>query len=304
MEHENRVVILLSTYNGEKYVEEQLNSLISQLYDNITICIRDDGSVDSTLAILEKYKSYMNVSIRKEENKGYRRSFLEMLYNAPDADIYMFCDQDDVWGKDKVQVVVDRLKKITIPAIYTSNVRYCNEKLQVMGDSHFHDNGNVWKALLYNQAIGCTIAMNNALRQKIMEVSLKEIDFNNVYSHDCWVYRICSAVGGISVFDETPRILYRQHGDNQIGGSASFWGIWKNRLKKIKQPHIKQKLALELEKCYSKLIVDEENREAVCAVAHYKGIASKMYILKHKEIYTESWIDNMGIIIAILFSII
>lgn len=303
MNKQIEVVILLSTYNGEKYVEEQLESLFSQTYDNIKICIRDDGSSDSTLAIFEKYKSHMNVAVLNGKNKGYKKSFLEMLYTVPDADIYMFCDQDDVWEKDKVQVAVEKLKKIAIPAIYTSNVRYCDETLQVLGESRFHDNANIWKALLYNQAVGCTIAMNNALRQKIMEVSLNEIDFNNVYSHDCWVYRICLAVGGINVFDETPHILYRQHGDNQIGGSASFWGTWKNRLKKIGQRHIKQRLALELEKCYGKLIVDDENREAVCAVAHYKGIYSKVCILRHKEIYTESWIDNLGIIIAILCSI-
>lgn len=305
MDCSKKVVILLSTYNGKRYISEQIKSLINQTYKEIFILIRDDGSKDLISKELKNWEDAFQTKIKVilGDNQGYKKSFLKMFYDAPEADIYMFCDQDDVWEKDKIQVAVEKLKDIKSPAIYTSNVRYCNQYLQVIGDSHFNDNGDIWKALLYNQAVGCTMAINNELRKQIMKIPFKNINFDYVYSHDCWVYRICVAIGGECVFDETPHILYRQHGNNQIGGSASFFGTWKNRLKKIYNRHIKQKLALELENCYGEFITDETRKDAIYTIAHYKSLKSKLYILKQKNIYTENLVDNLGVVFAILFSI-
>lgn len=301
-----KVYILLSTYNGEKYIRKQVESLLMQNYKNLFVDIRDDGSEDATIQYLHELKNECcsNVTIHIEKNIGYKRSFLELLYSAPEADIYMFCDQDDVWEKDKVQAAVEKLKGLETPAIYTSNVRYCDEKLQVIGDSNFYNNEQIWRALLYNQAVGCTIAMNNELRKQIMRVPIENINFDNMYSHDCWVYRICAAIGGRCIFDSTPHILYRQHENNQIGGSASFLGTWRNRLDKINNRHIKQKLALELEKCYWDLISDSATKDAIYQIAHYKSFKSKLHIIKNEEIYTDNFIDNLGVAAAILLGVV
>lgn len=298
------VVVLLSSYNGEKYINEQIESLVHQDYQKVMILVRDDGSQDRTESILRKWsQTTSRIKVQLDTNCGYKRSFLEMLYTAPEADIYMFCDQDDVWEQDKIRVAVESLKDRKLPAIYTSNVKYCTADLKETGTSHFNDNAEVWKALLYNQAVGCTIAMNQKLREQIMKVPLEKVDLDNIYSHDCWVYRICAVLGGDCIFDNESHILYRQHGNNQIGGSASFWGKWKNRLKKIGDRHIKKNLAMELEKCYGKFISDEAVKEAVHAIAHYGNLRSKYSILKHREIYTHNFFDNLGVMFAILFSV-
>lgn len=301
-EYGTRVSILLSIYNGADYLSELIESVLTQTYENVGIYIRDDGSIDSSQNILARYRD--RVIVQKGDNIGYKKSFLKMLYETPDADIYMFCDQDDVWEKDKINTVVEMLKGIEKPAVYTSNVRYCTADLQSIGDSQFYDNENIWKALLYNQAVGCTMAFNHQLREKIMQVPLEKIDFSNIYSHDCWIYRICSAVGGRCVFDKEPHILYRQHDSNQIGGSATFLGTWKKRLKMIRCRHIKQKLALELENCYAEYINDDSTKEAIKLIAHYGNLGSKVKLLRQKEIYTDNKIDNIGLIVAILLNIV
>ena len=94
----NKILILMSTYNGEKYLSEQLNSLLLQENVNIKILIRDDGSTDNTHKILNFYSSnYPNISWYTGENKGPALSFMDLLFNAPESDYYAFCDQDDVW---------------------------------------------------------------------------------------------------------------------------------------------------------------------------------------------------------------
>ena len=109
---DKKVAIIMSTYNGEKYIKEQLDSLFNHTYKNIEIYVRDDGSKDKTVEILREYEKNGKIHLFVKENKGFIKSFFECLSFCDDADYYSFCDQDDVWYEDKVERAVNALNSM------------------------------------------------------------------------------------------------------------------------------------------------------------------------------------------------
>ena len=125
-----KVVVLMSTYNGEKYMRHQIDTILNQDYENLELFVRDDGSKDSTLNILEEYaSSHANVSYVKGENLGSNQSFLEMVKIAPDADYYSLADQDDDWMPDKISHAVEKIES-------GDYLVYCSNKQQESADNH------------------------------------------------------------------------------------------------------------------------------------------------------------------------
>ena len=106
-----KVNILLSTYNGEKFIKQQIESLLAQTYENIAIHVRDDGSTDGTIGLLNQYSGNPKVHLYFGDNLGYRKSFAWLLSNCCDADFYAYCDQDDVWMPDKISRAVLALRR-------------------------------------------------------------------------------------------------------------------------------------------------------------------------------------------------
>ena len=106
----DNICILISTYNGHLYLDEQLESLYQLEHSKIMIVIRDDGSDDQTQLIIEKWANILDISLTKGTNVGWRKSFMELIYNSPESDYYAFCDQDDIWLPNKLQVAIQKLK--------------------------------------------------------------------------------------------------------------------------------------------------------------------------------------------------
>ncbi|HOV15546.1 MAG TPA: glycosyltransferase, partial [Spirochaetota bacterium] len=126
MEYCPKINILMSTYNGEKYLKEQLDSLLNQTYKNIKIYIRDDGSSDNTLNILKEYNKENKINLFVGENIGFVKSFFWLIKNSDNADYYSFSDQDDVWFPGKLEKAINLLNKYDsqIPTLYFSNFDY------------------------------------------------------------------------------------------------------------------------------------------------------------------------------------
>lgn len=216
------VAVLMSTYNGEKYLEEQIESILNQKYDNIHLYIRDDGSKDDTHKIIKKYSdNNSKVSFINEhsiKNIGVVRSFFSLLLTTK-ADLYMFSDQDDIWLPSKVSDSVRKIKQldyINRPCVVYSNLKIVNEKLEgndLLLDQH-------WQTLPYllftNNAYGCTMLFNNTLKDKI---KFNSINYDRIFMHDWWLMLIAAEFGEIKYLSE-PTILYRQHGDNQVGADS------------------------------------------------------------------------------------
>ena len=187
------IQILLSTYNAKKYIEELLKSITDQMCDKfeISFIIRDDGSTDNTKNIIESFsKEFKNVRIVFGENLGPSLSFFELIKLADnDKDIYMFCDQDDVWCEKKIMNACNAINTENIPIMYYCAMSIVDEKLKKI-DSYFREPASATsiKTTFAEGSLisGCTMAFNNNLMKKLKK-SMPSIKC----MHDAWAHLVC-----------------------------------------------------------------------------------------------------------------
>jgi glycosyltransferase involved in cell wall biosynthesis len=224
-QHVDLVAILLCTFNGEKFLSEQLDSLQSQTYQNWVVIASDDGSTDNTLKILQQYKAKWpsgKLSIRNGPRKGFCQNFLSLACN-PDifADYYAFCDQDDVWLPEKLDVALRNIaanQKNKAPYVYCGRSLYVDNQLNYLGISPlFVFPRSFRNALVQSIAGGNTMVFNQSTKSLIEHAGPLE-----VVSHDWWTYLIVTGVGGDFFYDPVPQLLYRQHAFALIGENKSF----------------------------------------------------------------------------------
>lgn len=218
-----KLAILLATYNSEKYLVELLDSIVNQTYREFSLYIRDDGSTDSTLQILEQYAArHDNFFILSDTVKSRRAmgSFFWLLERV-EADYYMFCDHDDIWLKSKVEnslVKMLQIEQPARPAIVCTDLVVVDSNLNAISPS-------LWSymrlrpelltklkfALSCNLFTGCTMMINHPARNLSLPVS------PNAVMHDSWIGLRVLAAGGVVGWISTPQILYRQHTNNLFG---------------------------------------------------------------------------------------
>lgn len=229
MDNTSTCCILISTYNGEKYILEQLKSILEQKTSHtLKIYIRDDGSKDTTLNIIKKFAedhSQMYIQIKEGENIGVQRSFLQLIKTAPDADYYAFCDQDDFWYNSKIEDAIRELSKFSIqPVLYYSNYEITDEKLNIISRSHIVEQGvtdSVTQILFHNRVPGCTMVFN----KKLLDI-LRSVNVDMVRMHDAYVLAVAYLTGKV-LGDNQYQIKYRQHSNNTVGIKKKFPGIRK-----------------------------------------------------------------------------
>jgi glycosyltransferase involved in cell wall biosynthesis len=211
---------MMSTYNGEAFLEPQLQSLRAQEGVEVELHVRDDGSTDDTQGVLRRWAGVWPQveGLASGPNLGPAASFLELLRTAPDdADYYAFCDQDDVWLPDKLVRAVEHLRDQRRPALYCSNVTCVAEDLTVLGTPRENSDTRLQHLLFENIAFGCTTVMNRAARALIAQ----RLPKSGLVMHDWWCTLVVAALGKVHC-DGQSRILYRQHGGNAIGGHADL----------------------------------------------------------------------------------
>lgn len=215
-----RCVVLMSTYDGERFLREQLRSILDQLPMDGLIFIRDDGSRDATASVV---RSFVDARIRfvVGQNVGFAQSFLELMKMAPrDADMYMLADQDDVWLPGKI----DRAWSVvsgsgSSPFLYYSFTTLVDSSLRVIGVGRkLPSNGRLISALTDNQVTGCTAAMNAALLDLAIPA---DAVLGDIHFHDWWLFAVAAAFGGVFC-DERSGVLYRQHAHNQVGAGVGL----------------------------------------------------------------------------------
>ena len=209
-----RVLILMSTYNGEKYIAEQINSILNQLPNQSHILIRDDGSNDNTKSIIQSF-SDPRIELIEGNNIGFCKSFLKLLaFAPPNYDIFMLSDQDDIWQPDKIKRATTALTPyLKIPALYCTRMELVDKDLNHLGLSALWPNPpSFYNALTENIVTGCTSAITLPLK-KLAVIPCEE---NNIFFHDWWLYLVGAAFGSV-IFDTVPTIQYRQHQNNVIG---------------------------------------------------------------------------------------
>lgn len=216
-----RVVVLMSTYNGERFVEEQIQSILAQLPPEGILMVRDDGSTDSTVRRIETFGD-PRIRLLQGDNLGFARSFLTLLVAAPtDAEMVMFSDQDDVWLPEKMERAWQHLQTLAgQPALYCSAQMLVDEVLQpLQATPPWLREPSFSSALAENIVTGCTAALNQPALALLQRAGVPM----GVHFHDWWLYLVVSAFGTV-VFDSQPTLLYRQHGANLIGHGAGWWG--------------------------------------------------------------------------------
>jgi glycosyltransferase involved in cell wall biosynthesis len=227
-----KVNILLSTYNGKKYLSELLQSIRDQDYSNLTVHIRDDGSNDDTLALCNSLcKNNTQWLTKPGNNIGIFGSFSELLLQSDaDADYYSFCDQDDIWHKNKITNAVTKIQKVdrSTPALYCSRVAIVDQNRHPIKLSLQPIYISFESSLIENIAQGCTIVINKAAR----DLLIRYIPTNFALLHDWWYYLVISAFGVI-IFDTTPGVDYRMHGKNVSYGKFGNWAKMIIRLKRF-----------------------------------------------------------------------
>jgi len=210
------VNILLSTFNGEKFLRPLFDSLLRQDYPKVRILVRDDGSTDGTAELLGEWEGLPGVTVERGENLGFVQSFFRLLADAPpEASFFAFCDQDDIWQKDKISRAVDLLRAHghpDQPALYCGRSLLVAEDLSLLGPKALPRRGPSFaSALVQNIATGCTVVLNAAARQLLVGRLPKRVP-----SHDWWCYLVMSALGRV-IYDPEPKVLYRQHAANVVG---------------------------------------------------------------------------------------
>lgn len=238
-----KCLVLLSTYNGENYIEEQLDSLIKQEGVQLHILIRDDESKDSTINVINRFiaKFPKNIDLLKATNIGAKASFFELIKTAaaeyPDYEFYAFCDQDDVWLSGKLLRAVSTISNLhqQLPLMYCSATQMVDKSLSNLKiwPSPPKKKLSIYNALVENVAVGCTIVLNREAFQLI--ASSPPAQVSQIIMHDWWAYLCVTAFGKV-IFDSEPYILYRQHSSNVLGGQNDSWfNKWKKRFRRYFQ---------------------------------------------------------------------
>lgn len=296
------VQVLLSSYNGEKYIDEQIKSLIEQEGVKISILVRDDGSSDSTITKLEKWQKLGYITWYTGKNLKPALSFMDLVWNAPPADYYAFCDQDDVWDKNKLKVAIEMLEEYETdkPNLYFSRTKLVDANLNtIKASKRKSPKITLGSALIINPATGCTEVFNH----RLIEI-LKQYSNTQIYMHDGWIYRVAVAIGANVVFDENAYISYRQHENNVVGGNSSFYKKYKRRIKNLilERNRIREMDAMQLLLGYEHLITEHKIEQIKLITEYRKSIITKIKLITSKEIKTNNLEYNVLFVIAVLFN--
>ncbi len=214
-----RVTILLSTYNGARYLQEQLDSLLDQTHKNWVLYWRDDGSTDGTVEVLRAFAEQVGQQLFVESpssgpHLGAAASFLTLLREQKDNGPVAFADQDDVWLPEKLARAMAWLRQTDAePALYCARQYLVDEHLRGARLSALHGEAPAFPACLtQNIANGNTLVLNGQAAALVASANMPDGSV-----HDWWSYIVVSAAGGRILFDPQPQVLYRLHKENLIG---------------------------------------------------------------------------------------
>ena len=302
------IAILLGTYNGGYYLQEQLNSFEKQSYSDWSLWASDDGSSDDTVKIIRGFAKKIGnerVHLINGPKRGFAANFLSLVRNPDiEADGYAYSDQDDIWISDKLELATQFLASVSngIPALYCSRTLYVNKNNRALKKSKLFSRPAIFSnALVQNIASGNTMVFNSAARDLFAQ-----LDVNiNVELHDWLTYILISGAGGQVYFDAKPSVRYRQHGQNIIGMNSGFKAslyrlymlLYKGRYRTWNDLHIQALSNIEgLLTPHNKLIFD-----GFVKARQLKSFA-KVAALKRVGVFRQTLFGNLGFYLAALMN--
>lgn len=284
------VQILLSTYNGENYLMELLDSILQQTYKNVEILVRDDGSTDNTINLLKKYEmEYPIIKVIYGKNIGAKNSFIELIKQADKTkDYYAFADQDDIWLEEKLERAVRKLDSIDIETV----ILYCSPTILVDKNLNLIHK-KVWKkrktefgnALIENIACGCTMVVSNALLQFVCKYGFPTY----LFMHDWFLYMIASAFGKV-IYDKEGFVLYRQHDHNAIGNATTLHKRIKRKLKNMLSQRYYISKQIEAFRLVYPLSTDKKD---LAILLEKREFFNRIKVLFNKKIFRQSKVETI-----------
>lgn len=310
------VNVLMSTYNGERFLREQIDSILAQQNVKVHLIIRDDGSTDSTCKILREYEKNENVQIiYGKTNLGPANAFMTLLYNADLADYYAFADQDDIWLGDKLISTIHKMERekeddknsVDVKLLGVCNQLLIDEKGLVIGKRSIHQQNTKLLSILFgNELSGCSMVINRALREYVIDpIHRPDARLLQLRMHDTWMALTAASVGKICITKE-PKILYRQHGANVVGaykkqGLSRILSYCKTLFSK--QRGYRCKTARELLKCMGQDL-SQRDQYAIRLLADANTLYGKINLIKHSREFCRdrksAIIFNAKVILGIL----
>ncbi len=306
------VAIVMATYNGERYIREQVDSILASSYQDFELYIFDDGSKDHTLSILKEYELQYPNKIHVHQNtvnQGVVANFLHGVCKTT-MDYVMFCDQDDIWKPTKIAMTLKRMRNMeaqsdkSIPMVVFTDAVMVDQDLNTISNSFFgssHLNPcktDLSHILMENKLIGCTVMINAALRKVLQSNRLP----NNARYHDWWIALIAASMGKIGFIREGT-LLYRQHGGNAVGG-LSFGEYVKNRVTSLgRQKEALRSLSLQADEFISiyQNLLPKEKQDIIRSFANLEqlGYIKRRQILIRYKFYKTGLVRNVGLMIII-----
>ncbi|MBE7718245.1 glycosyltransferase family 2 protein [Lacrimispora indolis] len=300
------VSVLLASYNGEKYIRDQLDSILNQTISDLTVMISDDLSADGTPAVIQEYEERYPgrvKSLRNGERSGSaQNNFFRLLKSATDEYV-MLCDQDDVWLSDKAEVTLREMKRLEaewgkkVPLLVHGDLSVTDKEGKVLHKSMaeyqkiaVHDN-RFSHYLVENNITGNTVMVNKALLRLLNDIP------EECVMHDWWLGLLASCFGRISYIDR-PLVLYRQHGDNQVG-SKSGKEQYAERIRNQDTVRENYRRMLVQAQQFLKLYENEMSRENRETLEHFIGLygknrAEKVYIIWKYKLMKSTPMRTLG----------
>lgn len=297
------VTIIMSTYNGTKYLKEQLDSLLNQQGVSINLFVRDDGSKDDTIKLLNLYADKFNsMKIIPEDNIGATASFhraAKLAFEDVETEYYAFCDQDDIWLSDKLLsgIRIIGKEKRNRPNLYFSNLMMVDNSGNLLGN--LLDDRVVsckrYNALASIGTYGCTCVFNRSA----LEMFCRLDESKNYIYHDNWLYSVCVFLGS-AFYDKESHIRYRQTGENVSGNKKIGVAVWVGRLKTLfrlkSDKRIYESIAKELLANFDKELQPDDKEFLTCVANYRNSFKEKWKLLISKRMRTSSVSKNVCII--------
>lgn len=298
-----QVAILLSTFDGRRFLSEQLDSIAAQTWPNWVVWASDDGSRDGTLELLAQYRAAWGASrlvVHDGPREGFAANFLSLTGDPRiRSDYYAFCDQDDVWEPGKLRRALAFLRCVPegLPGLYCSRTRLVDESNRSIGLSPlFARPPSFRNALVQSIGGGNTMVYNQPARELLRRACAGA----DVVTHDWWAYQVVSGCGGRVHYDAWPSVRYRQHARNLVGMNCT-WRARLHRLRLLWQGRFRDWNSRNLRALQAvRPWLTDDNRQALDAFmqARASGLLPRLRGLARAGIYRQTLAGNLGLAAA------
>jgi glycosyltransferase involved in cell wall biosynthesis len=298
------VTIVMGTYQGERFIKEQLDSLAAQTHYNWRLYVSDDGSSDKTREIIRHFSTTLDNDVILVDGpcQGFTFNFLTAIDRASEADYYALSDQDDIWEPDKLERALSVLQSVekSRPALYCGRTHIIDAAARSIGLSPaFLRPPSFANALVQNIGGGNTMVMNRAARELLRTAGVGE----DVVSHDWWTYQLVSGAGGYVHYDLQPKVRYRQHGSN-LNGANSTIAARAQRIRLMFQGRFKTWTDRNVRALSrARHLLTPESRDLIDALVEVRAhtFPRNVILLSRSGIYRQTFLGTLGLIVATAF---